>query len=263
MTHISVLYMKYWRNIHISIVIVLTGILVYNPPVVNSYISQGIVGSLYFPFFKLKTVVSDLSVVNEENRRLQEALMETSMKINLLEEIERENARLRGILGFDPPAAHEMVPARVISVFGEPIPISATINRGESDSVLMRQAIINEQGLVGRISAVSHDFASVQLLTDPTNRVAARVGNSREMGIARYVTGEGMILDNVPIQATVEPGDQIISSGLGGVYPAGLMIGTVTSVIRPADEPFCRISLTPASNFNSLEELFILRPVSL
>ena len=189
--------------------------------------------------------------------------METLTKIGRLEEMERENERLRGILGFDPPAAHEMVPARVISVFGEPIPVSATINRGESDSVLLWQAIINEQGLVGRVNSVSPSFASVQLLTDPTNRVAARVGNSREMGIVRYVSGEGMILDNVPIQAMVEPGDQIVSSGLGGVYPAGLTIGTVASVIRPADEPFCRIILTPASNFNSLEELFILRPVSL
>jgi rod shape-determining protein MreC len=100
----------------------------------------------------------------------------------------------------------------------------------------------------------------VQLLTDPANRVAARVAESREMGIVHFRLSEGMILDNFPIQGVASPGDLILTSGLGGVYPSGLLVGTVTSIERPQDAVFCNVRVEPSANFNSLEELFVLLP---
>ena len=71
-----------------------------------------------------------------------------------------------------------------------------------------------------------------------------------------------MTLDNLPIQSTIAAGDLILSSGLGGIYPTGLKVGTVVEVTHPEDEPFCRVKLRPLANFNSIEELFILKVVN-
>jgi rod shape-determining protein MreC len=97
-------------------------------------------------------------------------------------------------------------------------------------------------------------------LTDPVNRVAVRVADSREMGIARFTTRVGMILDNFPIQGDIKVNDRILSSGLGGVYPPGLLVGQVSRVERPAESPFCEVWIDATANFNSLEEMFLLRP---
>ena len=107
---------------------------------------------------------------------------------------------------------------------------------------------------------VSDDFSTVQLLTDPANRIASRIQRSRDMGIAKYRQGEGMILDNFPVQGEIIVGDTVISSGLGQVYPSGLKIGIVTSVERGPDEVFCRVRMKTSADFGRLDELFVLRP---
>ncbi|MBN1211284.1 MAG: rod shape-determining protein MreC [candidate division Zixibacteria bacterium] len=259
MTWISNLFSRYWRNFHFIFILLLTVILVFNNAAVNGFVSQVAVSAFNYPFFIVKNFFDGLVEVSEKNESLQAALVEASVRLSMLEEARLENNRLRAVLGFEPPPGYSLVPAKVISVAGDKIPVSAVINRGSRDSIFIDQAIINQAGLIGRVVSVSHDFATVQLLTDPTNRVAARVGESREMGIVKYNISEGMVLDNFPIQGTINRGDVILSSGLGGVYPSGLKVGTVNTVEYPEEEPFCNVTLTPAVNFNSIEELFILQ----
>ncbi len=78
------------------------------------------------------------------------------------------------------------------------------------------------------------------------------------MGIVKYKMSGGMILDNFPLHGSIVVGDTVISSGLGGVYPSGLIVGYVTEVERDETEPFCHVKLTPAVNFHSVEEVFVL-----
>lgn len=259
MTWISNLFSRYWRNFHFVSVLLLTVILVLNNAAVNGFVSQVAVSAFNYPFFVVNNFFADLVEVSEKNESLQAALVEASVRLSMLEEARLENNRLRTVLGFEPPPGYSLVPAKVISVEGDKIPVSAVINRGSKDSIFIDQAIINQAGLIGRVISVSYDFATVQLLTDPTNRVAARVAESREMGIVKYNISEGMLLDNFPIQGTINRGDIILSSGLGGVYPSGLKVGTVSEVQYPEEEPFCNVTLMPAVNFNSIEELFILQ----
>ena len=79
------------------------------------------------------------------------------------------------------------------------------------------------------------------------------------MGIVKYSSKKGLLLDNFPIQGTIAASDTIITSGLGGVYPAGLLVGEVTAVVREELQPFCDVSIKSAANFYSLDELFILK----
>lgn len=205
----------------------------------------------------------EMSTISAENDLLREKLVESNTRIAILEEAARENERLRSILGFDPPAGYSLLPAKVVSVsYGGHRPVAAIINKGANDSVAIDQAVVNQQGLIGRIKEVMNNLAVVQLLTDPANRVAARVSDSREMGIVKFQSEQGLILDNFPVQGTIHEGDMIVSSGLGGVYVAGLLVGKVGTVVRKPDEPFCEIELQSAAVFSSVEELFVLRSVT-
>lgn len=229
---------------------------------VAPYINQAFLAVFHSPFAYIKESVVNLQEVNAENERLNIMLADVSLKLSLYLESSKENDRLRSVLGFERNDAYELLPAEIVSVAGDYIPISAVINRGYNDSVYIDQPVINQAGLIGRISSVSQDYAVVELLTDPSNRVAARSSNSREMGIIKYYSSKGMILDNFPVQGEIYVGDTIISSGLGGVYPEGLTVGIVEEVKREELAVFCDIKVTPAANFYSLEELFLLKEIN-
>ncbi|MBD3256904.1 rod shape-determining protein MreC [candidate division GN15 bacterium] len=261
MKWISNLFGRHWHTAQYVCIFVLCLILIFGGSGVTSAVSGAVHLVFHFPFGLVRNTVVDLATANAEKERLQELLVETSTRLSGLEEIERENRRLRMVLGFDPPAGYTLLPAKVVSVAGGAVPIAAVINRGEVDSITVDQPLINEQGLIGRIHTVAPNTATVQLLTDPAHRVAVRVAKSREMGIVKYRIGEGLILDNLPIQASIGEGDLVISSGLGGIYPPGLVVGTVRRVVREEDQPFCDVWLNSAANFSSLEEMFILQVV--
>jgi len=259
MSSITSLFAKHWRNVHFLAIVLLSGLLIIKPNLVVPIVNQTSVSVFYSAFSAVKSYIADLSMVSEVNRQLRRDLAQTELAISMCVEAERENARLRSVLRFERPPGYELMPAEVISVSGDYFPLSAVINLGEDDSVYVDQPVINQQGLIGRIGSVSKDYATVQLLTDPSNRVAARVAASREMGIIKFSMSTGMVLDNFPIQGTIEVNDTILSSGLGGVYPAGLTVGFVRRVTRPELEPFCDIQVEPAANFYSLDELFVLK----
>ena len=259
MNKISNLVSKHIRNVHFVSTAVLVILLFVGDSFVNPFINQVVSVVFYAPFSKLKNSYLELNSVADNNEKLSQTLIEASLKIAIYEESQKENDRLRSILGFEPPPEYSLLPAEVISISGTYIPISAIINLGTDDSILVDQPVINQQGLIGRISLVSDNYSVVQLLTDPSNRVAARVSESREMGIIKYNTGDGMLLDNFPIQGTINIGDHVVSSGLGGVYPAGLVVGTVIEIIKEELQPFYLVKVAPVANFYSLEELFVLR----
>ncbi|NOY89049.1 MAG: rod shape-determining protein MreC [FCB group bacterium] len=245
--------------VHLVTIVILSFILIVGHNVINPYLDQVVLSVFYYPFAKVKNSFVELRAVASKNEILRQKLVYASVTISKYEEASRENKRLRSVLGFKPPFGYSLLPAEIISIGGEHIPVSAVLNKGADDSVFVEQPVINQQGLIGKISMVSKDFATVQLLTDPSNRVAARLAVSREMGIIKYTLAKGMILDNFPNNGHISVGDTILSSGLGGVYPSGLFIGTVKEVNHPEYEPFCKVKVEPAANFHALDELFVLK----
>lgn len=260
MNRISTFFSRYWRNVHFVTIALVAMVFVYGEPIINSRTSNVLLTVFNYPFFKLRTTAVGLYEVGQENERLTAALVSASVQLTMLEEDRLENQRLRKALKFEPPPAYTMLPAKIVALSPGRVAITAVINKGSSDSVEINQPVINESGLIGRIIEVRPDFATVQLLTDPANRIASRVQRSRDMGIAKYQRGEGMILDNFPVRGEIVVGDLIISSGLGQVYPSGLTIGTVTSVQRGPEAVFCKVTLKTSADFARLDELFVLRP---
>lgn len=249
------------RNLQLAVVVVVSVTLIFTGGTLARHVGHTLVDIFHLPFHLIQDTVNGLIEVRSDNERLHLKLADVSTKLTELREAELENERLRAVLGFEPPAGYTLVPAKVVSVGGQPVPVSAVINVGTADSVSLDMPIINEQGLIGRIVSVTEDLATVQLLTDPLHRVAVRVQQSREMGIIKYRLNEGMILDNLPVQGEVGDGDLVLTSGLGGIYPPGLVVGTVAELHKPEKAPFWSIKILPAADFNTLEELFVLRPI--
>jgi rod shape-determining protein MreC len=258
-TWISSVFARYWRNVHVAVLAALAIVLILRTADLNGLASRAIVGSFYYPFFRIRTAAFEFVGMSDENRRLNRALVEASLKLSQLDEVRRENLRLAEIMDFQPATGYGLIPARVISVTGIRLPVGAMINRGSAEGVKFNQPIINQFGLIGRVANVEAHTAAIQLLSDPTNRVAVRLSQSREGGIVKYDLSRGFMMDNFPTAGTISEGDTVVSSGLGGVFPPGLMVGRVVTIERPIDIPFCHVMIEPMANFNALEEVFVLK----
>jgi rod shape-determining protein MreC len=140
------------------------------------------------------------------------------------------------------------------------------INRGSDDGLRRGMPVVTSQGLVGRVSAVTAGAGRVELITDPSSSVNVRLEPSGAQAVLQgSVTGE-LSLDMIPQSASVQIGDLVLSSGLGGNYPGNILIGQITSVRQRETDLFQSATLQPVVDFSKLEILLIIinfRPVDI
>jgi rod shape-determining protein MreC len=140
------------------------------------------------------------------------------------------------------------------------------INRGSNDGVLRGMPVVTNQGLIGRVDAVIADAARIQLVTDPASAINVRLQNAdTEAVLIGSVTGD-LSLDMITQDVTVEPGDVVLTSGLGGGYPPDLIIGQVLNVRKRDFELFQQATIQPAVDFTRLEIVLVItnfRPVEI
>ena len=125
-----------------------------------------------------------------------------------------------------------------------------------------RSPVTSADGLVGRVILTEGSYAKVQLVTDRASGVGAMIERTRRQGIVRGAGRDGLTLEYVPLQADVQVGDRVVTSGTDGLYPRGVPIGTVVSV-EPGGELFHSVQLAPAVDFGQLDQVFLLLADSL
>lgn len=123
--------------------------------------------------------------------------------------------------------------------------------------VVRNQAVVGVDGLVGRVVVAPLPYAKVQLVTDRAASVGGMVERTRRQGVVRGSSPGSLDFAYVPLQADVRVGDQVVTAGIDGIYPRGVPIGTVVEV-KPGDELFHEIRLTPAVDFGVLDQVYIL-----
>jgi len=259
MAWLSTVFYRNRRYFSLGLILVLVLIISLSAGHVRPFLGNLSLTIFYYPFTELRDTVTRLQNVADDNRRLNNALTEASLQLNAMAEARRENQRLREFLGFDPPEGFQPLPVKILTLLYHEYPVAAVINKGTGDSIEVNQPVINRFGLVGKVREVMSEFATVQLLTDPASAVSARIAESRQIGIVRYVPGTGMIIDNLPADAELSVGNIVISSGLGGVYPSGLSVGLVDSVQTRKGEIKKNVWLRPSVNFLEIDELYVLR----
>jgi rod shape-determining protein MreC len=158
------------------------------------------------------------------------------------------------------------VAAAVIGRDPNPFVKYVIINRGSDDSLRRGMPVVTQQGLVGRVAAVTAGAARVQLITDPASAVNVRLEPSRAQATLQGSVTSEISLDMIPLSASIQNGDLVLTSGLGGNYPADILIGQVTSVRRRETDLFQSAAVQPVVDFNNLEIVLIItnfRPVDI
>ena len=211
------------------------------------------------PFQGASEKLKRLAETNRSNKWLREQLLKRELELIRVREALEQNMRLRNALGFSERKDFTFIPGELKQIDPKRRDNAITVSVREDHRVTADMAVVNLSGLVGKTTYVSNNTVTVELLTSPNCRVAARDQNTRTMGIVRWESGNDLLLDNVPLRDPVYIGDTIISSGLGGLFPEGLPIGVISGIDIPKRGFFKNIEIRPFVDFNRIDELFILK----
>lgn len=173
------------------------------------------------------------------------------------EERRKENERLKKLLSFSAQREERMVAARVIGVDATSWFRSITIDRGSSDQISAGMAVISAYGVVGRVVTSTPHSSRVLLVVDAASKLSTITERTRARAICRG-DGDGMSLDYLPLTDDVQVGDLLLTSGLGGGFPKGLIVGAVTRVDKRGFDMFQTVEVEPAVDFEHLEEVLVI-----
>jgi rod shape-determining protein MreC len=210
----------------------------------------------------------DLRRVRQDNAQLQERLRDVEMRLMERQRDAEEAARLRDLLQLREILPHDTRVAQVIVRDALQWFRILKIDKGSRDGVAKDMAVISSNGVVGRVIRVGPSAAQVQLLLDQQSGVGARIERSRVTGV---VSGQvsrqsatpdaaagDLVMKFVPMLADVVEGDIVVTSGLEGMFPPGLVIGRVLSVVRGSGL-FKEVRVSAAADFDRLEEVLVVR----
>ena len=205
-----------------------------------------------------------LDQLEEENVRLKTENKELSTTNKILRDIEAQNNNLRSALEYKQRSVFRLVPAQVISRDASTWWNTIKINRGFEDGLdVGDQTVLTDAGLVGKTITVGKNISTVLLITDETCKVAAKVEGSLEKGIlsGRRIQEAGeageMQLDFLTKTADLQPDQKVYSAGVpGGVFPSGLLLGTVSSFKARALDG--QALVTPSVDLSSVEDVFVV-----
>jgi rod shape-determining protein MreC len=196
----------------------------------------------------------------EENRVLRNALLVSGARVARLQAAASENTRLRGLLGAAERGGLDVQLAPILDIDLDPTRQRLVLDAGSRDGVAMGQSVIDAGGVVGQIIAVRPSTATVLLLTDPDHAVPVIVARS---GVRLVVYGRGrsdrLQLANIPLSSDVQVGDAVITSGLGGRFPAGFPVGTITALHPDDSHAFLVGDVAPAAQLDRGRDVLLLK----
>ena len=196
--------------------------------------------------------------VSGENQILKERLNQAIEENNLLRELELANTRLRNLLNFQKTIAGRVVAAQVVGKDPSIWFKTVIIDKGKADGVEGGFPVVMPQGIAGQVTEVSNHYAKVMLIIDRNSAVDALVQRSRARGVIKGESTDKCRLDYVLRKFDVRRGDTVVSSGLDGVYPKGLLIGQVSDIIKNNSDIFQEVTITPFIDFEKLEEVLVV-----
>jgi rod shape-determining protein MreC len=193
----------------------------------------------------------------------QKKMAAQAERVMRVDQLERENARLRELLSLRPRVNVHSLAAEVLYDAPDPFTRKVVIDQGSNHGVVLGSPVIDESGVLGQVTRVYPLTAEVTLVTDKDAAVPVVNSRTRQRGVA-YGTPQvlGMELRFMAGNADVQAGDELQTSGLDGIYPAGLPVAKVAKVDRRADSAFARIVLTPQSQPDNARHVLLLQPVS-
>ena len=207
----------------------------------------------------MSTQVQTRSSLIEQTKQQEQQLLTLRSRLLKLAQLEHENQRLRELLGSPVHKESRKMVAELLSVDSDPFSHQVLINKGALDGVYNGQPVINDQGVVGQVLHVGSTTSRVLLITDSSHGIPVRVLRNDLRAIA---SGSGELdkleLRNLPRNTDVQVGDLLVTSGLGGRFPEGYPVATVTRSDYVEGKPFAQIEAKPLVALDRLRYLLLL-----
>ena len=194
-----------------------------------------------------------------ENRRLREENLRARAELQQLESLRAENLRLRNLLDASYKVGDRILIAELAAVDLDPYRQQVVINKGSSSGVFVGQAVLDANAVMGQVIQTTPFSATVLLITDPSHSIPVQVLRN---GLRTIAVGTGRInelsLPYLPTNSDIREGDKLVTSGLGGKFPAGYPVATVTRVNRSPDNAFAEIVATPTAHLDRSREVLLV-----
>ena len=201
--------------------------------------------------------LSDVSHQNELLREKNDSLLAEN---NELKEEIRRGKRVGGLLNHQDKAKTKSIVADIVGRDATQWSKMIFINKGYKHGVTENLPVVTNSGVVGHVIQASGKVSKVLLISDTRSAVDSLFQDSRETGVV-VGAGEGLCkMKFVPMGASMKAGDLVLSSGLGGIYPKGLMVGTVIRQLKTNEGLFQEVTIKPSVDLNRLEEVLVLLP---
>jgi len=215
--------------------------------------------SVFLPF-RLAVGWGPRSLLSEQRAsRLAREAMEKRLGEDERLEVEGENERLRGLVGFGRRAGFQLEAATVVARGRERFGDLLVLRLSAPRMVSAGMPVLCPEGLLGRVSRVEGRMARVECLTHQNVAVSVRNVRSREGGIVKWRPDSGrLVIEGVPRQADWQAGDRLVTSGLGAAFPRGLLVGWVEGQAEEEGSPLKTVHLRPAASSQRVDEVFLL-----
>lgn len=203
-----------------------------------------------------------LDQLEQENHRLRLENERLRTANALLRNLEAEVNRLNHALGFQQQSSFRLLPARIISRNTATWWNTCTIDHGRRDGIVTDMAVVTEAGLVGKVTTVSEDASIVLLLSDESLRVSVSIEGTQEQGIISGTPGSSNYTPDLRIRflsktATIKPGMRVLTTGTGGVFPAGITVGAVKDFAVKELEGVATVE--PAVDLANVQDVFVIK----
>ncbi len=207
----------------------------------------------------LRRTLASRRTLLAENYRLRDDILLQDARLQRFAALEAENARLRALLKSTAKVGDDVVIAEILSVDMDPVRHRIVLNKGSRDGAYVGQALIDAQGIVGQITRDQVFTSEAVLITDPDHAVPVEFVRTGQRTIAMG-TGEfdRLSLPFLTRNADVQPGDLLVTSGLGGTFPGGYPVASVAEVDSTRGDAFLEVSAEPAAALERIREVLLV-----
>jgi len=211
-------------------------------------------------FFNLRETMGQKEKIVLENQRLKTENIALSSKIQKIYKLEQENRRLHDLIDSKPKTEDIFVLAEIVAENPDPFKHRIIINKGSKENVHVKQTVADSRGIIGHVIRDQIFGSEVLLITDPEHAIpieVARTGlRSIALGIGSY---EQIQLSYLPVNTDIQAGDILLTSGLGGQYPAGYPVAIIDKVSTQKGESFLEVRAKPFAKLRNINEVWVIQ----
>ncbi len=254
----------------IAIVLLIIIIILSNVKASRSYLLTGAISKVFMPvqnmisYIKEKTMsenLGDIESLKEENSKLKDENEKLKEEERELEILKSENNTLKEYLNLkNKYGNYTTQPANVIERSYSNYDKIIIINQGSKSGIKVNMPVISEAGLVGHVISVDENTSKVQTIVDTASTVSTSISTIEQSVLAKGTIGNNnsLKLTSIPTDSTILQGDDVVTSGLGGIYPKGILIGTIGEVVNTKNQTDRYANVKTATNFETLSTVLVI-----